>query len=68
MAITVPIGFLAIMKAEKVISRSDWPEAVCFCAVRWVTLRREESERISYPQAKTRPLQLHKYKFAIKAV
>jgi hypothetical protein len=40
MAITVPIGFLATMKAENVISRFSQTDIACFCAVGWVTLRK----------------------------
>ena len=32
-AITVPTGFLAILKAESVINRPNWPEAACFYAI-----------------------------------
>jgi hypothetical protein len=54
MAITVPIGFLAIMKIENAISRFNRPKAACFCAVRWVTLRRARFFQNNEENAATR--------------
>src|SRR5262245_8322006 len=80
MARTVPTEFPAIMKAESAVSRFNWPEAACFCAVRWVTLRkgvvllkrdsgRELFTRACYlDRTKPRPGRLNKSPHTVHAI